>query len=206
MVDRIEEPRTARSRRTRAAILDATWTLIEEQGAEDLSMEEVAERAGVSRRAIYLHFPTRAELLVSLMAHMDRELDIEASLRPVLQAPDGLIALKEFTNHLASYHPRILAVVQAVDRARRSDEAARALWDRAMEAWHRACRTLVERIAEEGRLSPGWSREEATDLLWALMSVDLLEDLTVDRGWSPERYGEALYRIMTETLTRELPG
>ncbi len=165
-------------------------------------MEDVAKRAGISRRAIYLHFSSRTELLLALMAHMDRELDLQASLEPVLRASDGLAALEAFTAHLSTYHPDIRKVVQAVDRARRTDDDAQALWDHAMGAWHRVCRTLVDRLADEGHLSSEWTREDATDLLWALMSVDLLEDLTVDRRWSPDRCGNALFRMITGTLLR----
>ncbi len=169
-------------------------------------MEDVAERAAISRRAIYLHFSSRTELLLALMSHMDQELGLGASLRSVFQASDSLTALKAFTAHLAGYHPRIRKVVQAVDRARRTDDDAQALWDQAMGAWHRVCRDLVDRLADEERLSPAWTRGEATDLLWALMSVDLLEDLTVDRSWSPNQYGDALFRMITGTLLVEPPS
>lgn len=201
-MDRIDEPRTARSRRTRAAILDAAWARIEEGGGEDLAMEEVAERAGVSRRAIYLHFRSRTDLFVALMAHIDEKLDLAASVRPVREAPDAVAALRAWTDHLAGYHPRIGQVVRAVDRARRTDEAAARLWEHAMDAWHQACRALAARLAEEGRLADPWTEETAADMLWALMSVDLLEDLTEDRGWSSERYGEALSILIERALVR----
>src|SRR6266508_6390719 len=70
MLDSVEEPRNARSRRTRAALLDATRALLEEHGTEWLTMAAVAERAGVSRRAVYLHFASRAELLTELFGHV----------------------------------------------------------------------------------------------------------------------------------------
>ncbi len=200
-MDRIDEPRTARSRRTRAAILDATWSLVEDRGAEGLSMEEVAEVADVSRRAIYLHFSSRAELLVAMVAHVDERMDLEGSLRPVLEAPDAEAALRAWTSHLAGYHRRIQKAVQAVDRARRTDEAAAELWTHAMGAWHRGCRDLADRLAREERLAEPWTVETAADLLWAFMSVDLLEDLIEDRGWSEEAYAERLFVVLSRALT-----
>lgn len=205
-MERIEQPRTARSRRTRSAILDAAWSLIEERGAEELSMEEIAERAEVSRRAIYLHFASRADLLVALMAHLDEKLDLDASMRPVMAAADPVAALRAWTEHLARYHPRILNVARAVDRARRTDEAAAALWSHAMGAWHDACRRLAARLAEEERLAEPWTEETAADMLWALMSTDLLEDLTEDCGWSHQRYAEGLFTLVERALVRRSPS
>ncbi|HSO53579.1 MAG TPA: TetR family transcriptional regulator, partial [Actinomycetes bacterium] len=46
MLDAIDRPQNARSRRTRAALLAAARSLLEEQGAEALTMAAVAERAG----------------------------------------------------------------------------------------------------------------------------------------------------------------
>ena len=66
MVRSIEQPQNARSRRTSGALLHATRDLIDEQGFEALTMAAVAERAGVSRRAVYLHFSTRTELVTAL--------------------------------------------------------------------------------------------------------------------------------------------
>lgn len=54
--------RTAQRSRTRRAIVDAATALIAEGG--DPSMSEIAERAEVSRRTIYLHFPTLDQLVL----------------------------------------------------------------------------------------------------------------------------------------------
>lgn len=68
MAKTISAPQNARSRRSRAALLDATRELITEGGFDALTMAAAADRAGVSRRAVYLHFATRAELVTALFA------------------------------------------------------------------------------------------------------------------------------------------
>ncbi|HCT78525.1 MAG TPA: TetR family transcriptional regulator, partial [Micromonosporaceae bacterium] len=60
-----EEPRNARSRRTREALLMATRELIEQDGFAGTTLAAIAERAGVSHRALYLHFSSRGELLAT---------------------------------------------------------------------------------------------------------------------------------------------
>ncbi len=202
MDHKIDTPQNVRSRRTRAAILDAAWKLIEEEGAEELSMAEVARRAGVTRRAIYLHFASRGELLLALFDHINETLDLAASNRPIFEAPDALAALDAAAAHVARFHARILPLARAIDQARRSDPDAEAFWQRAMQDWYAGCRMLASGLAAEGRLAEPWTVGTAADLLWALMSVELLEDLTVDRGWSQELYAERLALLARRTLTR----
>lgn len=202
-MDRIDQPRNQRSRRTRSAILDATWKLLDERGTESLSVEDIAQRAGVSRRAIYLHFGSRAALLTALIDHVDSALDLESSLRPIWEATDAVSALGAFAGHIARYHALIMRSGQAVERARHSDPDIGVLWTAATENWLTACRVLAHRLAAEGRLAEPWTVETAADLLWALMSLDLLEDLTVDRGWALDDYRDRLATLMRRTLVRD---
>lgn len=201
-MDRIEEPKNRRSRRTRSALLDAAWQLIEERGPGAVTIEEVAHTAGVSRRSFYLHFSSRIELLACLREHMDEALDIASSIEPMRRANDAGELIQAWARHVAEYHARIRPIVQAIDRARPTDEAAAVVYEGAMEEWHRGCRRIAERLAAEDRLAAPWTVETAADLLWALMSVDLLEDLVEERGWTTGRYAEMLAMTALRTLTR----
>ncbi|WP_438025442.1 helix-turn-helix domain-containing protein [Sorangium sp. So ce233] len=57
---------------TRGVILEAARRLGTEPGRRGVSMAEIASAAGVSRQAVYLHFETRTQLLVALLAWRDR--------------------------------------------------------------------------------------------------------------------------------------
>jgi TetR/AcrR family fatty acid metabolism transcriptional regulator len=48
-------------------ILKAAHELILEKGAAALTMEDIASRVGISRAAIYLHFPSKEDLILELM-------------------------------------------------------------------------------------------------------------------------------------------
>jgi AcrR family transcriptional regulator len=60
-----EPTRLARSNR-RDALLDAAGELVAAGDVESVSMEAVAEQAGVSRPLVYKHFANRSELLAAL--------------------------------------------------------------------------------------------------------------------------------------------
>lgn len=56
---------------TRGAIMDALAETIHEQGLHDFSVQDVADRAGVSHRTVYRHFPGRDALLDGLARELD---------------------------------------------------------------------------------------------------------------------------------------
>lgn len=58
---------------TRQAILDAAFRMMREEPTAPFSHETVAERAGVSARTVYRHFPTRADLTLALWERLRDE-------------------------------------------------------------------------------------------------------------------------------------
>jgi AcrR family transcriptional regulator len=201
-MSRIVVPQNPRSERTRAALLDAAWRLLQERGPEAATMTAVADAAGISRRGLYLHFASRADLLTALVPHVDRVLDLEGSLRPIREAPDSLTALDEWVRHLTTYHARLRPVLEAVDRARATDPDAAAMWDHAMEGWRSGTHHLAAWLEREGHLAPGWTVPAAADALWALTVGfnRLWGALVEERGWSAEDARGFLRRLHRATL------
>ena len=87
---------------TRQAILDAALTLMRERPLETFSHESVAERAAVSARTVYRHFPTRRDLTGGLWVRLrdetgtkwpGREDEIGPSLRRTFQQFEEFSAL-----------------------------------------------------------------------------------------------------------------
>ncbi|MER5951998.1 helix-turn-helix domain-containing protein [Streptomyces sp. NPDC001904] len=60
---------------TRQRIQDVTLELIAEQGYEKTSLREIAERLGVTKAALYYHFKTKEDILVSLFSDLMRPID-----------------------------------------------------------------------------------------------------------------------------------
>ncbi|MGM0629710.1 MAG: TetR family transcriptional regulator [Pseudomonadota bacterium] len=60
---------------TRAKLLDAAETLFSENGVTHTSMMQVAEKAGVTRGAIYHHFENKMALIESLMGRIKLPID-----------------------------------------------------------------------------------------------------------------------------------
>jgi len=190
----------ARSRRTRLALLAAARALVEQDGVPALTMTSVAERAGLTRRSVYLHFATRTELIAALYEYVNETAEMAASLKSVWQAPDAATALDEWAHHLARCHTQLIPFGRAFQRVQGVDPDAEHYWDLVMRQWRGSCRRLAERLASEARLAAPWTVATATDMLWALMSFDVLEALVVTRRWSQKRLARRLSALLQSTF------
>ena len=114
----------ARSRRTRLALLAAARALVEQDGVPALTMTSVAERAGLTRRSVYLHFATRTELIAALYEYVNETAEMAASLKSVWQAPDAATALDEWAHHLARCHTQLIPFGRAFQRVQGADPDA----------------------------------------------------------------------------------
>lgn len=184
---------------TRERLLDAAWELVQGDGAVTLALGDVARRAGVSRQALYLHFPNRATLL----AEMARRFDHSSGFRRRLLATRRLPAREAFRAMLGewfAYVPQILRTARALEAATvTGSDGAEAYHDR-MAEWRAAIRLAVDRLAGEGQLSPGWDVESAADWVWAQVHPSVYQHLVHERGWDADR---ATSRIL-DALEREL--
>lgn len=168
------------------AIVEAARTLVAERGAA-VPVAEIAAAAGVSRQAVYLHFGSRAGLLVAVVRAMDAEADIQARCRRALAAGDPVEALRGFLRTWLRFASEIEPVASALLAARRDDPDAAAAWEDRMAELRAGHAHAAARLAAAGRLRPGLSAAAAADLTWALTSVPVLAQLTAERGWAPRR-------------------
>ncbi len=87
-------PASARSQRTRAAILDAAEALFAERGFDATRLEDVAERVGIRRASIFYYFKDKqavyravlGEVLSGLHARVEEALSSDAPLAQRIEA------------------------------------------------------------------------------------------------------------------------
>ena len=101
----------ARVRRTRDALGDALIALMQEKPFDTITVQEVLDRAHVSRSTFYSHYSDKDDLLMS-----DAEEFFEA-LSTALSAHDDksdrVFPVKEFFTHLAEVQPFYKALVKS---------------------------------------------------------------------------------------------
>jgi len=169
-------------------ILTAARELIEAADGAPPSMSELARAVGISRQALYLHFPDRAALLVALVAYVDEREGLQAGIAAVETAPDAAGQIRAWAQMQSWRNPKIAPFARALDQVRHTDQAASAAWrDRAGNRMRGAV-AIAARLREEGRLHPSWDTTEAATLLWELTSFRVWDDLVNESGLRPDRY------------------
>jgi AcrR family transcriptional regulator len=188
---------------TRERILETTRRLLETRRGESVRLEDIAHATGVSRQAIYLHFHSRADLFVATVRYLDGLLKLPERLERVRRACDtggGVSGLRELVDFWGRYLPEIYGLAKALLAIRDTDEAAAAAWEDRMAENYQGCVSVVRQLAGEGALSPAWTLESAAEFFWALMSVEVWERLTIERGWSNKQYIDHLQQTIERAL------
>ena len=173
---------------TRSRILQAALNLLETSQAQSVRMADIAKRAGISRQALYLHFSTRAELLIATTHYLDELKGVEERLVPSRTAQTGTERLDAYIEAWGAYIPEIYGVAKALLAMKNTDEAAAKAWDDRMQAMREGCAAAIDALHRDKKLSRDHSPEQATDILWMMLSVRNWEQLTLECGWPQERY------------------
>ena len=185
---------------TRTRILDVTLNLLESGAPERTRMSDIARAAGLSRQAVYLHFPNRAELLIAATKRLDEKVDIDASLAESRAAETGGERLRAFIAAWGGHIPVIYPVGRALMAMMETDAEARAAWENRMAAVRHGCAAAVAALARDGDLRPDLTQERATDLLAGLLSVSLWAHLTRDCGWSQDAFIAEITQLAHKAL------
>ncbi len=163
-------------------------------------MGAIAERAGVTRQLLYVHFAGRADLFLELSRVVDadaRPPELQASID---DAPDGRAAVAAAVAVQGSIKPAIDAVAHAVDRLRWTDPDAAHAWEERERARLERCVAVMERCADEGVLDPTWTIDGAARLLWSTTSQRAWRELTVEGDWTTAQWVERTTRLLGDSL------
>jgi len=123
-------PQQPRSRQTRQRILDAAAELLTASGYEGFTTGVLSEQAGVSKGALFKHFPARETLVVATVEHI-----FERQRARFASAHDGIDGTSVREGVRAALHallsvlrePEYLAVLQVYGAARTNPRLASAL-------------------------------------------------------------------------------
>jgi AcrR family transcriptional regulator len=184
--------RSTRSEQTRERIMSAVRELLAEGSFHELPVEEVAERAGISRATLYQHFRSRVDLIDSICDTFDANPALR-ELRDAVALGDAEAALAETIalamRFWASEDP-VLAEIYGVEAI---DSAARDLVQRQRNDRHGEMERLARNLRSARRLAPGITERSAVELLMVLSSYETFREL---------RLAGLSERQLTETLQK----
>jgi len=165
----------SRSRATSAAIVEAAARILETAGADGLTTNRIAERAGVSIGSLYQYFPDKKAVLAALLRREWE--DLEARIREAgADTDDPRAAISRIVDIALAHQfarPRLALELEYLERGLDLDDEMAALASRLAEAVERAvaayrpdtdataaadvvtiCRALINEAALRGDVAP----------------------------------------------------
>ena len=188
---------------TRIRILKAALYLLEVSQGTGVRMSDIAKRAGISRQALYLHFSTRAKLLIATTYYLDELKGSEERLAASRAAQTGIERLDAFIDAWGGYIPEIHGIAKALLAMKDTDEAAAKAWNERMQDMREGCAAAIGALNDDNRLLPAHSPDQATDILWTMLSVRNWEQLTIECGWPQKKYIETLKSLARQLFVTE---
>jgi AcrR family transcriptional regulator len=184
---------------TRRRILATAEQLFADHGFAAVTLPRIAEHAGVSLATVYLYFPGKAAIVGALADELAAMPDL--SVEQVEREPDPVRQLRRGAGIMRRLNERSWLVADILRGARETDEHLTRVWALWQQRHAEAIRRAVEALHARGALRPGLALDEAVDIFYALTGTDLYRALVRERGWSPARYQQWLFRIgRTELL------
>jgi len=183
--------------------LKSSLDLLEKSQGRGVRMTDIAKGAGITRQALYLHFATRAELLIATTHYLDEIKGSDARLEASRTAQTGTARLDAYIDAWSEYIPEIYPIGKALMAMKDTDEAAAKAWSDRMQAMREGCEAAILALERDGNLSPDHTPKDATDILWTMLSVRNWEQFTLQCGWSREKYRETLKSLARQIFVTE---
>ncbi len=187
---------------TRRRVLDAVYERLRVAPVEPVSVDRVAQQAGVSRSTIYLIFGSRAGLFDALGADLlDRggfHRVMEAVERPdaVDGLRDGIAAIVQ----MYAAHRDVLRVLHSMSSLD-PDTVGGSI--QRMETGRASGMTyLAHRLADQHSLRSDVTVDEAANLLWVVTSFDSFDLLYTARALTAEQVATTLITTAVRSLSR----
>jgi AcrR family transcriptional regulator len=144
--------REAQRRRTRRAIVDATIGLVADGATPTIA--EVAEAADVSRRTIYMYFPSLEHLLVDATLGALSQQDVDLAIEDADSGGDPSARLEALVRSVQSMSPEVEKLGRTLIRLTVDDASLQPDGDRPGRGYRRVERIEAALAAMRDKTSP----------------------------------------------------
>jgi AcrR family transcriptional regulator len=198
--------RQAQARETRRQVVEAAHRLFAEYGYTGATIEAIAHEAGVAPETIFATFGNKRSILAALIdvsvGGDDQPIPLlqRTGQQAVLQEHDPVRQLQLFAEDISAILERVAPVFGIMRMAAKTEPDIADLLHNLLEERLKNIAAFVHSVSAHSPLRDGLDDTQATDIVWTITSPEVYSLLTMDRGWSRERY----VHWLSDTLIRLL--
>ncbi len=196
----------ARTRLTRAAVIQAARALFLERGYAATTIEAISDLSDVPPATVYRLFSSKLGILKALF-DVSIAGDDEAVALPDRPHVRALLADQDPKRQLSGLAGIVRGIMSRAEPLHRilvsaagSDPDAAALLAELTRQRQQGHAQIARSLARAGALRPKLRERDADDIIDALTSPEVYRTLVCDRGWPPERYEQWLKDILIDQL------
>ena len=194
--------RQQRAVATRAALIRAAAGEFDERGYRGASMDGVAERAGLTKGALYFHFRSKADIAGAVIAEQ-HEVSRRYAEQAALRGTTPLESLMWMSQSVATQMVREV-VVSAGIRLSTDEHAVDVPRRDPYTDWMHHTATVVRRAIDAGEVDPSWDPELVGRVISpAYTGVQMVSDLLHDRADLYERLRELWSVLLSGIVTEQ---
>jgi TetR/AcrR family transcriptional regulator, ethionamide resistance regulator len=186
------------------AILETAERLLEERPLSEISVDDLAKGAGISRPTFYFYFPSKDAVVLTIIDRLvtaaadSREEALQTMAEGELRA-----GLRQALDNLYSAFRSRRAVTLAAAELRMRNPEARGLWAEVMEGWVADVTAVIEAERARGAAPAG---QPARDLAIALVQMNERVQYATFTGESPSLDEDRVIDVLVDIWLRAIYG
>jgi len=191
--------RKAQANQTRLLILEAARKLFSERGYNGATIEAIAQEAGVAPETVYAAFGNKREILSKLIdvsiVGDDKPIPLLQREGPlsVQQEKDPTRQIEIFAHDIQEIMHRMAPIFEIMRIAAKTEPDIADMLHNILTNRYHGMETFIQYLTIN-------TSTNAAETVWAITSAELYTLLTVDRGWSREKYEQWLASTLKKLL------
>jgi TetR/AcrR family transcriptional regulator, ethionamide resistance regulator len=196
-------PRASGDDRERA-ILETAEKLLAERSLGEISVDDLARGAGISRPTFYFYFPSKDAVVLTIVDRLVAALE-DSRERALTTLAEGNIraGLRQGLEDIYAAFRARRTVVLAAAELRTHNEEARNLWTQVVEGWVASTAAMIEAERARGAAPPG---QPARDLAIALVQMNERVQYASFTDESPSLEDERVIDVLVDIWLRAIYG
>ncbi len=191
--------RAEQAAETRTKIMQAAYDCLLELPVQDLSLSQIARRAGVARTTIHLAFGSREDFFRALTRDLFSSARFEDVLSAV-QEPDARQAVETWVRELTRFYAAEHKAHRSLSSLMHLDTDAMTVLEDLIKLRVTDCETLARRLREQGYVRSQIGDSELIDMLWLASDFDTFYLLFAGRQLSSDAVAERFTSIIENAL------